>query len=145
MNIQGRALIVDDNAVNAWVATRLLAKLGWATGVAVSGEAGLAALAEQQFDLVLLDLRMPGMSGMTVCERIRRELGLEDLFIAAYTAHCSEQDFLELSGLGFNALLIKPTTVAELRRLCERVRNRSALTERSPTSLGNALAEKDSG
>ena len=122
MKTQGNVLIVDDNAVNTWLAVRLCEKIGWVADSAVSGKSALAALRERKFDLVLLDLRMPGMQGTEVCGRIRRELGLTDLFVVAYTAHCTEQDNLELQNQGFDALLIKPATLAAFQRLCERAR-----------------------
>ncbi|MCA8966118.1 MAG: response regulator, partial [Planctomycetes bacterium] len=66
-----RVLIVEDNPINQKVARAMLRNLGIDADTAASGEAALAILAEQDYDLVLLDMQMPGMDGPTTARAIR--------------------------------------------------------------------------
>jgi CheY-like chemotaxis protein len=111
------ALIVDDNPLNAKLAMHMLKRLGWHTLTVSSGEAALQALQAQAFDAVLLDLRMPTMSGEEVCRHIRAELRLERLPVIAYTAHGMPEEREKMLAAGFNSLLIKPISFDDVRRV----------------------------
>ena len=115
------ALVVDDNQLNSGLAGHMLKRLGWRSQAAASGEEALQLLAEQVFDLVLLDLRMPSMSGEEVCRRIREELGNATLPVVAYTAHGMPEERDRMLQAGFNGLLIKPISFNDVRRVCEDV------------------------
>src|SRR5262249_9697446 len=80
-------LIVDDDAVNRRMAHALFQKLGWCAETVDSGAGALRHLATQRYDLLLLDISMPGMNGMDVCQRIRADQRLRALRVIAYTAH----------------------------------------------------------
>src|SRR5215813_11399172 len=80
-------LIIDDNAVNRRVAQGLFLKLGWEVDTVGSGEQALLHLAVHRYDLILLDISMPGMNGMDVCRHIRADPRLRELRVIAYTAH----------------------------------------------------------
>lgn len=69
--LAGRILIVDDVEENRAVLARRLAREGYEVASVASGEAALAAIAEEAFDLVLLDVLMPGVDGFAVLERIK--------------------------------------------------------------------------
>lgn len=66
-------LIVDDDADTARLARHWLERDGHRTSTVMTGERALEALREQRFDMVLLDVRLPGMSGFEVLRRIRSE------------------------------------------------------------------------
>ena len=68
-------LAVDDNPVNLSVVTHLLEAVGFQVTAASGGQEALAALAEQRFDLILMDIQMPEMTGPEVLERMRRSAG----------------------------------------------------------------------
>jgi CheY-like chemotaxis protein len=114
-----RALIVDDNKINRSLLDGILRHLAWEPVLCESGEEALALLAAQVFDLVLLDLRMPGMSGTETCRRIRTELNLGGLPVVAYTAHGMLEDRERMLADGFSALLIKPVSVSDVRNICQ--------------------------
>ncbi len=67
----GHVLLVEDNFVNQKVAVRFLERLGCTVEVASNGAEGVAACKERRFDIVLMDLQMPVMDGMTATRKIR--------------------------------------------------------------------------
>ncbi len=118
-NAAPTALVVDDNQINRNLLQGILRHFGWTAVVCEDGRAALEQLQAQRFDLVLLDLRMPELSGTEVCRRIRIDLGLEDLPVVAYTAHGMVEDRARMLADGFNALLIKPVTITDVKAICD--------------------------
>ena len=72
-----------------------------------------------RYALVLLDMRMPGMSGEEVCRRIREDQRHAALPVIAYTAHSTPEEEERILAAGFSGLLVKPTSFADLREACE--------------------------
>lgn len=116
---QRRALVIDDNHLNSRLVGAFLRRLGWHVQERDSGITALPLLGTQPFDLVLLDLRMPKMTGEQVCRAIREELGLTSLPVIAYTAHSMPEEMKRILAIGFTGLLIKPITFSEVRELCD--------------------------
>jgi CheY-like chemotaxis protein len=114
-----RALVVDDNLLNSKLVSVFLKRLGWEVETRMDGLGALARLREAHFGLVLLDLRMPMMSGEQVCRVIREELGLRELPVVAYTAHGMPEERERMLAAGFSALLLKPISFQDVRQLCE--------------------------
>ncbi len=117
----GRALVVDDNSVNLIVASNVLKKYGLTVDKASSGEEALDILSNVRYDILFLDLRMPGMSGQEVLEKIRtspREYG-GGIPVIALTA-AEEGELTDgLTALGFAAYLGKPIDRNALEELLE--------------------------
>jgi CheY-like chemotaxis protein len=114
-----RVLIIDDDAVNRRLAQVMFQKLGWDAATLDSGEQALLHLATQHYDLVLLDISMPGMNGMEVCQHIRADPTLRELRVIAYTAHAyseQEQRFLDS---GFDDVLVKPLRAQALQEVVQ--------------------------
>ncbi len=106
-----RALVVDDNLLNSRLVSLFLHRLHWDTLVVDSGEEALKVLRQTHApapDLVLLDLRMPGLGGERVCRLIREDMGLKSMPVVAYTAHSMPEERARMLALGFNGLLVKP-------------------------------------
>ncbi len=82
-----RVLLVEDNAINQEVASRMLARVGVEVEIAGDGEAALACARAARFDAVLMDLHMPGMDGFETTSRLRRLPGMDAVPIIALTAH----------------------------------------------------------
>ena len=112
------ALIVEDNALNTRLVALYLKRLGWRTEAADSGQVALQRLSERHFDLVLLDLHMPQMSGEQVCRGIRDEPGLAALRVVAYTAHSTPEEKDRILSAGFDDLLIKPISFSDVLEAC---------------------------
>ena len=112
---QTRVLVVDDNAINLHVATALLLALGACPTTAAGGVEALALLGEASFDVVLMDVHMPGLSGVEALQRIRRgEAGPSNAPVVAFTADAMEEDVAGLLAAGFDAVLSKPIVPRQL-------------------------------
>jgi CheY-like chemotaxis protein len=103
-----RALVVDDIPANRLVAEAMLSELGWSVMTAVDGREALQVLDSAPFDLVVLDISMPGMSGIEMCQKIRTNNAYAELPVIAYTAHAQPEDRRNFIASGFNEVLIKP-------------------------------------
>lgn len=103
-----KVLIVDDQKVNRTLPNVLLRQAGCEVFEAECGEAALALLEEQPVDALLLDISMPGISGIEVCKRLRAKPERADLLIIAYTAHALLSERADILAAGFSEMLIKP-------------------------------------
>jgi sigma-B regulation protein RsbU (phosphoserine phosphatase) len=101
-------LVVDDNESNRDALSRRLERRGYALTTASDGPEALRLLGEQSFDLVLLDIMMPGMSGLEVLEHIRRDRSPADLPVIMATAKDQSEDIVQAFGLGANDYVTKP-------------------------------------
>jgi PAS domain S-box-containing protein len=111
-----RILVVEDNLVNRLLAIRLVEKHGHTTGFACNGREALAALAQQRFDLVLMDVQMPEMDGLeaTRAIRAREQHSGTHLPVIAMTAHAMHGDRELCLAAGMDAYVSKPIAVHEL-------------------------------
>jgi two-component system KDP operon response regulator KdpE len=123
-----RALIVDDEPPFRKVLRKSLATSGFVTEEATCGEDALEILRQRVFDLVLLDLNMPGMDGIMVCRQIRKlwpKIG-----IVMVTVRDGENDMVKALEHGADDYLTKPIRfrelVARLRAVCRRLHGAGA-------------------
>ncbi len=126
-------LLAEDNAVNQRLTVSMLHKQGHEVVVATDGKAAVAALEERSFDLVLMDVQMPGMDGFEATAAIReREKGIKShIPIIAMTAHAMKGDRERCLAAGMDDYISKPLKSAELFEVIARVLSdvRSANTE----------------
>lgn len=108
-------LIVDDEPSNLKVAMDALDSLGHSYTTAGGGMEALEALREIKPDLVLLDLMMPGVSGLDICREIRTLYDLAELPVLMLTASGQTRDTIAAFSAGANDILQKPFELAELR------------------------------
>ena len=111
-----RVLVVEDNAFNQTVLARMLEHLELEVAVAASGEAALQRLARERFDLVMMDVHMPGIDGCETTRRLRRQPGLADLPVVAVTADVLDSERERCLAAGMNAVLTRPVDLATLKR-----------------------------
>ena len=109
----GRALsvlIVEDNVVNAMVVEAFVARMGHEPLVAPTAEEGLELLEAQAFDLVLMDISLPGIDGIEATERIRAHADptIRSLPIVAMSAHVFENEIAQHLQSGMDAFIGKP-------------------------------------
>jgi signal transduction histidine kinase/ActR/RegA family two-component response regulator len=116
-------LIAEDNVVNQRLTTRLLEKQGHRVTVVDNGLAALAILAQQPFDLVLMDVQMPEMDGLETTAAIRvQEQGTgRHLPIIALTSHAMQGDQERCFAAGVDAYVSKPMKVDELYAAIDRL------------------------
>jgi PAS domain S-box-containing protein len=109
-------LIADDNVVNLRLARSLLAKQGHSAVAVGSGREALAALEQQNFDLVLMDVQMPDMDGFetTKAIRARERISKTHLPIVAMTAHAMSGDRERCLAAGMDSYVTKPVDAAKL-------------------------------
>jgi CheY-like chemotaxis protein len=113
-DIQGaKILLVEDNEVNQLVASKILGNAGFDVTIAADGQKAVDMVKEKVFDLVLMDVQMPVMDGLTATKVIR-DLGFKDLPIVAMTAHAMSNDRLLSLEAGMNDHVNKPINVGEL-------------------------------
>ncbi|HYT95077.1 MAG TPA: response regulator, partial [Gemmataceae bacterium] len=109
MKVEAKSiLIVDDEQMNSEGLARRLQRHGYAVTIAESGRQALEMLGERRFDLVLLDIMMPGMNGLEVLKLLRRVDSLIDLPIIMVTAKGESEDVVEGLELGANDYVTKP-------------------------------------
>ncbi|WP_035854476.1 response regulator [Dechloromonas agitata] len=105
------ALVVDDSLVSRELVGRVLEKLGWTVSLVEDGYQALILLQSRNYDIIFLDLSMPGISGEETCKKIRALPHGRASKIIAYTAHAYADDHPRLLAEGFDRILIKPVSV----------------------------------
>jgi CheY-like chemotaxis protein len=108
-----RVLLVEDNPINALLARALLTREGCEIDHASGGEEAIAAVKVGSYDLILMDMRMPGLNGVETA-RALRDLGIETP-IVALTANAFEDDRHACLAAGMNDFLVKPMSPDALR------------------------------
>ena len=101
-------LIVEDNEQNRKLARDLLQVHGYCTIEAETGEDALTLAATHTPDLVVMDVHLPGMSGVDVLEKLRATPRKRYIPVLAFTASVMPQDRNEIMAAGFDAFLSKP-------------------------------------
>lgn len=109
-----RVLVVEDNLINQIIITELLKKAEIEVTMAENGLVALDVLKTKSFDLVLMDIQMPEMDGLTATAKIREDSRYDNMPILAMTAHSSEEHRKESRESGMNAHLTKPIKVNEV-------------------------------
>jgi signal transduction histidine kinase/CheY-like chemotaxis protein len=116
-----RILVAEDNVVNQKVALLMLQRLGYAADVAADGEETLAALRRQPYDVILMDVQMPGMDGLEAARRIRDEWPEKERpRIIAVTANALREDRETCLAAGMDDYLSKPVLLEDLRAALSR-------------------------
>ena len=95
----------------------LFQKRGWEAETLDRGDRALLHLAAHHYDLVLLDISMPGMNGLDVCQRIRADQRFSALRVIAYTAHALLEEQQHFLACGFDDVLVKPISAQAVQEL----------------------------
>ena len=111
---QFRILVVDDEPINRGVILNCLAPRGYHIREASGGKEALDLVREESFDLVLLDLMMPRVSGLEVCKVLREQFSVHELPIIVLTARNQLNDLVTCFAAGANDYLTKPISREEL-------------------------------
>jgi len=118
-------LVVDDEKIIRDGCIKILSKEGWAIQTASSGEEGLQRIVQEPFDLLLLDLKMPGLSGMEVLQRVRASH--PDLLIVVITGYATVESAVEAMKAGAYDFIPKPFTPDQLRIVVHRALEKKTL------------------
>jgi signal transduction histidine kinase/HPt (histidine-containing phosphotransfer) domain-containing protein len=118
-----KILVTDDNVINQKVACKLLEQCGYTPDLTSSGAEALAALENGRYDLVFMDVQMPGMNGLEATRRIREEesnSGRPPIYIIAMTANAMAGDREKCLAAGMNDYLAKPVRSEVLQATIEK-------------------------
>ena len=107
-----RILVVDDNPINIELATHVLEREGFV--VQGASDAIAAATSVQEFapDLILMDIQMPGMDGLELSQRLKREPSTWQVVIIAFTAYAMKGDEAKMRAAGCDGYIPKPIDIA---------------------------------
>ena len=112
-----RVLIVDDNVDAAEMMAALLELSGHSVRTAFDGPTGLKAALDHPPDVMLLDIGLPGLTGIEVAVRLRSDPALERIVLVAMTGYGQASDRLRSRDAGFDHHLTKPADFAELEKI----------------------------
>jgi len=143
-------LVVDDNEVNRDMLSRRLSRKGYQVKTASNGHEALKMIENGTFDLVLLDIMMPGLNGIEVLKILRQKYSTAELPIIMATAKDRSEDVVEALELGANDYVTKPIDFpVVLARVTAHLRQKVAAAPKkdsgpSPQEIGPGavLAEK---
>ncbi len=105
-------LVVDDNPVNLELASFVLATDGWCVSTASDAAEALLSIAHCLPDLILMDIQLPGMDGLTLTRRIKADPALRHITVVAFTAYAMKGDEAIMRAAGCDGYLAKPIEVA---------------------------------
>ena len=152
MSTKANILVVDDSATSAMILASFLSADGYSVAIEGSGDAALASAVARPPDLILLDLRMAGLSGLDVCRRLkalRETRGIPVIFISAATEAAEKVEGLEVGAVDFISkpvqraeLRARVRTHLDLRRLQLDSERHAAQVERTNRLLNEELAER---
>lgn len=110
-----RILVVDDDPVNLRVLTHALASEPYIIGTAISGNEAISLLDTVKWDMMIIDVMMPGMSGYELTRRVRQRYSLAELPVLLLTARSQPEDIHSGFLAGANDYIIKPMNTLELK------------------------------
>lgn len=132
-----RVLVAEDNTLVRELLTAFLAENGAEVAVAADGLAAMALARSQSPDVLLLDIALPGLDGIAVAERLRRD-GPGRLRIIGLSAHAGPGDEARARAAGMDVFLAKPVSLA---RLAETIAGQSARVTLLPSALQERIAD----
>ena len=109
-----RILIVEDNENNRSLLKDILSFHGYQVAVACDGQEGVALARALMPDLILMDIQMPGLDGMTACCMLKKDPATSGLTIIALTSFAMQGDQEKFLAAGFDGYLSKPISTREL-------------------------------
>ena len=132
-------MVVDDTPSNLTLALRMLGHLGYTADTATNGQECVDAVAQKQYDLLLMDLQMPVLDGLAATREIRRwgenHPTTFPPVVCALTANIMARDREACRAVGMDDFLPKPLRLEALRKLINRVADRLRDLEQGDTSL----------
>ena len=115
-----RILIVDDTEINIRLLEAVLQPSGYDISTVMTGNSSITAVQNEEFDLILMDISLPDISGIEAMKEIRKT-SFGDKPIIAVTAHAMRGDREKLLGEGFNGYISKPIDIADTLKEVEQL------------------------
>jgi two-component system cell cycle response regulator DivK len=109
MNVQAReVLVIEDNRANMRLACLLLEHAGYRVLQARDAEAGIRLARERQPDLILMDIQLPGMDGLSATRTLKQDALTRAIKVVAVTGRAMQDDRTQIHAAGCDAYLAKP-------------------------------------
>lgn len=135
-----RILIVDDEkAIRESIGDYLMAK-GFSIAIACDGVEAIEKVKNDFFDLIIMDVRMPNMDGITACKKIRESFSIPILFLSAYG---EEIDYLNAYQVGCDDYIVKPFPLSVLAEKCQAMIRRTNNIRTEIVSVGSISIDID--
>lgn len=140
-------LVVEDNEINRILVEKMLRNLGHRVTLAPGGAEGVAAARAKDFNLIFMDISMPGVDGIEATRQIRSGRLADGVDIVALTAHVAPQDHARILAAGMAEVVTKPVHKSTLADVIDRratlplVRSRRPVAEALPTTKLTAAAQ----
>ncbi|MCS6836279.1 MAG: response regulator [Anaerolineae bacterium] len=115
-----RILYIEDNPLNMKLVRKLLADMGYGIIEASDGEYGIRQALTASPDLILMDINLPDVDGLTITQRLKSDPHLRHIPVIALTANNMHGDREQCLAAGCDAYLAKPVSRLELRNVLER-------------------------
>jgi two-component system cell cycle response regulator DivK len=112
-----RILVIEDNAANMKLAVFLLDKAGHETLQARDAEEGIRIACEQHPELILMDVQLPGMDGLTATRQLKADLTTRDIKVVALTALAMSGDREKIEAAGCDGYVAKPIRYQEFLKV----------------------------
>lgn len=138
MEMQPRILVVEDEAALAELVKYNLESNNYRVTLAATGEEAELLLGEDQYDLIVLDWMLPGLSGIELCRRIRRDDQIRGVPILMLTARGEESDRVRGLSTGADDYVVKPFSIPEVL-----ARVKALLRRASPDRIADVLKAGD--
>lgn len=126
---QARVLLVDDEVVFTTNMSKILSRRGFEVRAVNDGESAIEAIEDEEYDVVVLDLRMPGMDGIAALKVMKRKRPLLEVIIL--TGHGSVESGIQGMNLGAFDYAMKPIQTNELQEKIEEAFARKLLQEKT--------------
>ena len=134
-----RVLVIDDEEAHAHAVAESLQRIGYECGVAVSGEEGLKKLESEDFDIIITDLVMGNVDGLSILKKARQDMPQAEVIVI--TGHGTISTAVTAMQQGATTYLTKPLDLNELRTVVDKATERHRLV-RSNEELRRQLNEK---
>ncbi|MCR4344083.1 MAG: response regulator [Candidatus Scalindua sp.] len=112
-------MVVEDNEKNRKLMRVVLKSKGYNVIEAATGEEAISALKKQKPDIILMDIQLPGIDGITLVKQIRADTNTNDIPIIAVTAYAMKGDEQKILSCGCNDYISKPIDTHELPNIIE--------------------------
>ena len=124
--VQHRILIVDDNLANLKLMRILLGDAGYDVRTAASAEDALRLLADQPPRVILMDVQLPGMSGLELTRKLKADATTRDIAVVAVTAYAARGDEEHTRAAGCDEYVAKPVDIDALLQTIARLVTRAS-------------------
>ncbi|NET73780.1 MAG: response regulator, partial [Sphaerospermopsis sp. SIO1G2] len=136
-----KILVAEDNVINQKVAINILQRLGYRADIAANGLEVLTALRRQTYDVILMDLQMPEMDGLTATRQICQEWPLYSRpWIIAMTANAMQGDREKCLEAGMNDYTTKPIRIEELTNALSNCQHHNLAIDKDNTNINLAMS-----